>query len=79
MFIAPAAAHAFISDTACASLRVPPGGMLPPYQLRHEPDAARSELVPLMYRWLASHEYEADAELIWLWQRVQFPTVPFAR
>ena len=62
--MAPAAAHAFMSETACALLREPPGGMFPPYQLRHEPDVARSELVPLMYRWPESQEYEADAELI---------------
>jgi hypothetical protein len=64
LFLAPAAAHAFMSDVACASVRVPPGGMFPPYQLRHEPDVVRSELVPLIYRWLESHEYDDDAELI---------------
>jgi hypothetical protein len=33
--IAPAAAQAFMSVTACALLP-PNGGMLPPYQLRHD-------------------------------------------
>jgi len=32
-----------------------------------------------MYRWLESHEYAPEAELIWPWQRAQLPTVPFAR
>jgi hypothetical protein len=54
--------------------------MFPPYQLRHEPEPTRVELVPLMYRWLWSHEYPALAEIIWRpWHRGQFPMVPLAR
>ena len=48
MFMAPAAAHAFMSDTAIGKLRCPPGGMFPPYQLKHEPDFTKYEPVPLM-------------------------------
>ena len=48
LFIAPAAAHALKSAEALALLPGPPGGMLPPNQLRHDPAPARDELVPRM-------------------------------
>jgi hypothetical protein len=61
LFFAPAAAQAARSAWACALLRGPPGGMFPPYQLRHDPEPTRLELVPLMYRWPWSQEYPALA------------------
>jgi len=48
LFFAPAAAQAFMSDVAIGSLRGPPGGMLPPYQLKHDPVLTKYEPVPLM-------------------------------
>jgi hypothetical protein len=78
LFCAPAAAHAFMSATAFASLG-PLGGMLPPNQERHEPLAAIFEPVPEMYPRPCSHEYALDAELVCPWQLSQFPSVPPAR
>jgi hypothetical protein len=68
-----------MSACACASLRGPPGGMLPPNQLRHDPFFARSEPVPLMYPWLDSHEYAEDADRICEWQLWQRPVDPLER
>jgi hypothetical protein len=65
LFFAPAAAQAFMSLTAIDSLLGPPGGMLPPYQLRHDPLFARIEPAPLMYPELDRYEYAPEAELIW--------------
>jgi hypothetical protein len=56
LFFAPAAAQAFISATAWAFVLGPPGGMLPPYQVKQEPLLTSGEFVPLMYRWLESQE-----------------------
>jgi hypothetical protein len=78
LFCAPAAAHAFMSATAFASLG-PPGGMLPPNQERHEPLLAIDEPAPLMYPRPCSHVYALDAEPVWPWQPSQFPSVPPAR
>jgi hypothetical protein len=79
LFIAPAAAQAFMSLTAIGSLLGPPGGMVPPSQLKHDPVLARIEPVPLMYPWLLKYEYAPEAELIWKWQLTQFPGVPVFR
>lgn len=68
-----------MSATAWASVRGPPGGMLPPYQVKQEPLLTRGELAPLMYRWLESQEYDPEADPIWPWQRVQLPVVKFPR
>jgi len=56
LFIAPAAAQAFMSLTAIGSLLGPPGGMVPPNQLKHDPVLAKIEPVPLMYPWPFKYE-----------------------
>jgi hypothetical protein len=53
--------------------------MLPPNQRKQEPLPASFVVDPLMKPWLARKEYDADGELIWLWQLTQWPVVPFAR
>jgi hypothetical protein len=69
LFGAPAAAHAFSCAVAVAFEPGPPGGMLPPSQLRQDcAGSARGAPLALMYPLPLSQVYAFDALLIWLWQ-----------
>lgn len=64
---APAFAQAAMSVVAADHEPGPLGGMLPPYQDRHDCEESTSaELGPLMYPFALSHEYAAEGEPIWL-------------
>jgi hypothetical protein len=77
--IAPAAAHAFICETACAFCG-PKGGMFPPYQERQELlELVRGGLEPVIWPLPWRYEYIPFGVLVPAWQPVQLPGVPAFR